>query len=393
MPQLRHLAVLVALLLTACGTPGSDDTGDDDDGPSPQLKSLSAGMELTCAVLVDGSVKCWGRRDAGQLGDGVASGDGLATPVAVVGLTDATAVSAGVDYACALRAGGTVSCWGAGRSGLLGNGDDVDRLAPTEVTGLADVAEIATGYAATCARKTDGTVWCWGRGGSLGSSSVTSSSVPVAVAGLTDVAHLVNANEGGTSLGSLVCALRTDGTELCFASDNVDGQLGNGTQDAVRTPSPVLGTGDDTVITASLIHNCAVRPDGTYCWGASQLVGDATVERRLAPVKITSTRFVELDAGFEHTCGRADSGAVSCWGENTSGQVGDGIEIVVSDVRLVPTATLVTDAVLLSSGFNHSCAYTTAGKTLCWGANAHGQLGSGVIGSFERTATPAAVVW
>lgn len=376
---------------TDTGVPG--DGGTDGGGGGPELKSLSAGSEMTCAVISDGTVKCWGRNNVGQLGNGTKTFDPVVRPVLVSGLTDAVAVSAGVEYACALRAGGTVVCWGGNALGVLGNGTTDDSLTPKPVTGLTGVTEIAAGFSVTCALKGDGTVWCWGRGGDYGTTSLTQSNVPVQVTGLAGVQHLWNANEGGTSLTSLVCVLLGDKSLKCWSAANGSGQLGNGTKDASRTPAPVSGMTNVTTATASLVHACAVQGDGTWCWGASQLVGDGSVEERLSPVKVSATVFAELSSGFDHTCGREAGGAVSCWGSNNRGQSGDGAAIKVSDYRLSPAKSLVTDATMLSAGMFHTCVYTKAKRTLCWGANNFGELGWGTPGSFERSSVPTEVVW
>ncbi|MBL8720400.1 MAG: hypothetical protein JNL79_30725 [Myxococcales bacterium] len=367
------------------------DTPPTDGGP--EVRSLSAGSEMTCAALADGTVRCWGRNNVGQLGNGTKTFDPVVRPVQVTGLTDAVAVSAGVEYACALRAGGTVVCWGGNALGVLGNGTTTDSLTPTPVTGLTDVTEIAAGFTATCVRRADASVWCWGRGGDYGTTSLTQSNVPVRVTGLADVQRLANANEGGTSFASLVCALLADKTVQCFSAANGSGQLGNGTKNGSRTPAPVSGVGEASAITASLLHACAVRADGTWCWGASRLVGDGTVEERLSPVKVSSTIFAELSSGFDHTCARESGGTVWCWGSNNRGQSGDGATIKVGDHRLSPAKSNVTDAVLLSAGMHHNCVYTRAKRTLCWGANDFGELGWGTPGSLERSAVPTDVVW
>jgi alpha-tubulin suppressor-like RCC1 family protein len=372
------------------GTTNPDGGGG---GNGPELKSLSAGSEMTCAVVVDGTARCWGRNNVGQLGNGSKTFDPVVRPVKVSGLTDAVAISAGYEYACALKADGTVVCWGGNALGVLGNGTTTDSTTPVGVTGLSGVKEIAAGFSATCALKTDGTVWCWGRGGDYGSNALTQSNVPVQVAGLANVQHIANANEGGQSLSSLVCALLGDKTVQCFSNYNGSGQLGNGTQNSSRTPAPVTGIADATAITASLLHACAVRADGTWCWGASQTVGDGTVEQRLAPVKATTTLFAELSSGFEHTCGREAGGAVWCWGANNRGQSGDGAAIKVSDYRLSPAKSNVTDATLLSAGMFHNCVYTKSKRTLCWGANEFGELGWGTPSSSERSSVPTEVVW
>lgn len=108
------------------------------------VTALSTGMSTTCALLDDGTVRCWGRSNVGQVGDGevshIAGVCGGATvvdcqwsPVEVVGIDDATAVAVGGDHACALRAGGAVSCWGNNDRFQLGDGTRTIRYAPVPV--------------------------------------------------------------------------------------------------------------------------------------------------------------------------------------------------------------------------------------------------------------------
>ena len=148
--------------------PMPSDTGSAPSGP--RLVSLAAGENTSCAVLEDGTARCWGRGDAGQLGNGTT--DSSVRPVEVSGLTDAIAISTGYEIACALRSGGTVMCWGGGFNGRLGNGAEDDSPVPVAVTGLDSVTQIRAGYSTVCALRDDGTVWCWGRGGELGAGVV-----------------------------------------------------------------------------------------------------------------------------------------------------------------------------------------------------------------------------
>ena len=77
---------------------------------------VSAGWRHTCAVLGDGTVQCWGQNEFGQLGDGTTTSS--ATPVRVLGITGAIAVTAGWwHHSCALLGDGTVRCWGDERVG------------------------------------------------------------------------------------------------------------------------------------------------------------------------------------------------------------------------------------------------------------------------------------
>lgn len=156
-------------------------------GLGAPAQALVAGYGHTCAVLTDGSAKCWGSNDYGQLGDGTIVS--RRTPVAVEGLDSAiVALGSGPQAAhvCAALAGGTTWCWGYGADGNLGNGATQNSAVPVAVSGLAEVAELAGGRAHTCAATVDEHVWCWGDDfyGELGDGTTTDSPTPVAALGL-----------------------------------------------------------------------------------------------------------------------------------------------------------------------------------------------------------------
>ncbi len=84
---------------------------------------LAAAASVTCAVLGDRRVSCWG--DAAQLfpAESAAIASGAVTPTRVEGVVDAVAVRTGGAHACALRLDATVICWGLDDRGQLGNGE------------------------------------------------------------------------------------------------------------------------------------------------------------------------------------------------------------------------------------------------------------------------------
>jgi hypothetical protein len=123
--------------------------------------SLSAGSFHTCATVTDGSAHCWGRNSRQQLGRGSAE-DTTARPAPVTGLTGAASIAAGDLHTCAMLTNGTVRCWGANSSsGRLGNGNFLDQPRPVEVWQLTRAVSISAGKDHTCAMLID-SVLCWG---------------------------------------------------------------------------------------------------------------------------------------------------------------------------------------------------------------------------------------
>lgn len=139
---------------------------------------------FTCAVLADGSVKCWGANIIGQLGIGSDENYKL-LPTQVVGLTSgAVQVTNGGDHACVLMDDGSVKCWGWNQWGQLGTGDNVASDVPVDVVGLDGPAVlIVAGGFHTCAVLESGEMQCWGKNsnGQLGDGTTSHSNVPVTV--------------------------------------------------------------------------------------------------------------------------------------------------------------------------------------------------------------------
>ena len=89
--------------------------------------------------------------------------------------------------------------------------------------------------------------------------------------------------------------------------------------------------------------------------------------------------FASLSAGGHQTCGVTTSGTGYCWGDNSSGQLGDGTQTPrASPVVVAGSLTFMN----ISTGADHSCGITTAGVAYCWGDNFYGQLGNGTATGF-----------
>lgn len=199
-------------------------------GLSTTVTAISLGWGHTCAVLIDGSGRCWGINDFGQHGSG-ATGSPSTTPVPVFGLGGANALTSGDEHNCVL-VGGTPRCWGLNSAGQLGNGTTSSSPSSTSVVGLGFAIAISGGGEHTCALPGDGSVRCWGfgGGGQLGNGSTATSTTPVVVTGVGSFPMAVTAG------GNHTCAILTTKEIRCWGA-NFAGQLGNGTN--VNSSVPV----------------------------------------------------------------------------------------------------------------------------------------------------------
>ena len=155
--------------------------------------AIAVGSGQACAVLADGTVRCWGNNEYGQLGNG--SEAGSLVPVTVLGIESAVAVAAGGVHTCALLADGAVACWGF--SGAIGDGSFSSRLAPVPVDGIDDGVALAAGSSHTCVLRAGGGIACWGsnEAGQLGDGTVQQALIPTEVAGMTAATSIAAAGE------------------------------------------------------------------------------------------------------------------------------------------------------------------------------------------------------
>ncbi|HRA33827.1 MAG TPA: RCC1 repeat-containing protein, partial [Acidimicrobiales bacterium] len=135
-------------------------------------------------------------------------------------------------------------------------------------------------------------------------------------------------------------------------------------------------------------HTCALFDDGSVaCWGnnASGQLGDGTTTNATAPVTVTGlTNVTSVTAGGSHTCATRSNNTVACWGNNASGQLGNG----TTTNATTPVTASVTNATSVTAGSGHTCATRTNYTVACWGNNAAGQLGDGTT---TNATTPVTV--
>jgi alpha-tubulin suppressor-like RCC1 family protein len=162
---------------------------------------------------------------------------------------------------------------------------------------------------------------------------------------------------------------------------NFSGQLGDGTTTASSTPVDVIGLGSRVVAVATGDrHTCALTSTGALlCWGSNSVgqLGDGTTTDHLAPVAVSGLTggVVAVAAGGSHTCALTMSGGVKCWGLSLVGQLGDGT--TAERHTPVDVVGLASGVRAIAAGEGHTCAVTLAGGAKCWGDNTSGQLGDG----------------
>ena len=289
--------------------------------------AIGVGGLSSCALESNGRIRCWG---GAWLGNGVASGS--ATPVAVTGITDAASISVGERTSCALLSGGSIDCWGNDEYGYLGNGGpfDVAALTPVPVIGITNATAISAGSFGACALLAGGNVDCWGfdGDGALGNGGfppggVTSSATPVPVSGITNAIAI---SAGGFG----ACALLSGGNINCWGYD-ADGELGNGTttgpSSGIATPVPVSGITNAIAISAGSNGACALLSDSSLdCWGTN--LGNGTTISSATPVPVSGiTNATAISAGGGSTCVLLSGGNINCWGINYYGQLGNGTTV------------------------------------------------------------------
>jgi alpha-tubulin suppressor-like RCC1 family protein len=275
---------------------------------SSDVTSISAGSNYTCALITSGAVKCWGRNDVGQLGNGTDTGSKM--PVLVAGLNDVKSISAGMNHTCALTNSGAVRCWGSNGNGELGlgswigpedcfNGDcsmsPVDVCADAACTApLSGIAAISAGESGhTCVLTDAGGVKCWGYGyrGQLGRGVLTPNS------------------------GCAWCY--TTPADVC-----ADGACSE----------PLSGM---RAVSAGTDHSCALSAAGSVkCWGwnGEGTLGDGTSTDSFSAVDVCAdeacddalTDITAVSAGWRNTCAVTLANTIECWGTNRQGQLGIG---------------------------------------------------------------------
>lgn len=153
----------------------------------PKCKAVSAGERSSCALTETGAVLCWGANEVGQLGSGATNTNSNPSPINVSDVTNAIALASGANHSCAALSDGTLVCWGAGKSGQLGDSVAHDDGAPKRVvvSSIKSGFKVGAGSQHSCATTGADEVLCWGRGnrGQLGDGEIGDTNAPIHAVG------------------------------------------------------------------------------------------------------------------------------------------------------------------------------------------------------------------
>lgn len=399
--------------------------------------------------------RCRGANGSNQLGDGTGT-PYSSTPTQVAGNVSLAAISAGRNFLVGLQAGNAAassgnapaSLWEWGDSG--GETSDFGARTPILVDNASalDVQQFDAGWQHACLISSDGSLWCWGanESGVLGPDQGPSA-VPVeqptggrrfSQVSAGGVGYTYFLSDGNTTFHdySYTCALDTSGAAWCWG-DNNDGQLGRAGHVASPTIVPVEGNRSFAFISAGGTHTCSIE-DGTrcpacaprcaaprpplrcgswarlmhaaapgclraaayplcyfqrpvhvrcftfplfqaYCRGTNangRLGGTSTANESTVPILVAGNHsWATLAAGGRHTCGVDTQGGLWCWGDNAHGQLGSGSG---SNEAHAPVQVLGSGRTYsnVTAGFEFNCALDFNGTPWCFGTNTNGQLGA-----------------
>jgi alpha-tubulin suppressor-like RCC1 family protein len=303
------------------------------------FQTIDVGYNFSCGITGTNAA-CWGDGRFGELGNG--SQSSTATPVTVA-FSPFASVTAGQTGACGLTPGGAAYCWGSNRFNELGAQSSDTCLnqsrcstTPVAVSGGFAFASLSAGVAENCGIARTGVAMCWGGigSGSLGNGTNDALvAVPTPVSGSTLFQRI--ATQSITP-----CALTNGGEAYCWGN-NDEGLVGDGTTTNRLVPTPV-GGGHQFASLASTDgefsgeHMCAITLSGdAYCWGqnangelgavTSTCTADPTLPCSTVPVLVSGGhKWRSLAVGERFTCGITTDDAVYCWGQNSTGELGNG---------------------------------------------------------------------
>jgi alpha-tubulin suppressor-like RCC1 family protein len=365
-----------------------------------QAQAVAVGGSHACAIVYEGpgnaangSIRCWGGNESGELG---ADPDAIVyTPrpvhVADPGGTELPAAASlmlAAGYSCTVTTDQYLLCWGA-----VPEGSGVTREQPApayepslmdvDVRPLAGVASASMGLSGGCVTLADSSLVCWGA--DLAPTTITPDG---GVVSLGDGGVIVGDKFDSVSVGSdHACGIAETDTAgsrdvECWGADD-RGQAGLAFTSVVNRAHHLgLGAvGRLTQVASGGDNSCALFDTGEVeCWGAgdSGVLGTSGPDTYVPqPVHFASTTGVpiQLAMGDAHACALLSDRTVWCWGDNSASQLGGGASYQAPSLVLGPSGPL-SGVLSVAAGGKTTCAILLRDPDVwCWGANDHGQAG------------------
>ena len=265
------------------------------------------------------------------------------------------------------------------------------------------ISEHSLGYYHNCGIMSDEKIYCWGEGewGALGTNSTTNVTTPTPVddSGALNGKKIIQVATGDFH----TCALDADGKAYCWGY-GLNGENGNGVNRQENAPVAVDTTGvlagkKLTQIATGLNHNCAVDTEGAvYCWGENKSgeLGNGSTTKSAAPVSVSMQQFSgkkakQVAVGLYYSCAVTTDGSVYCWGTVEGGRVPTGYTSgnYTRPIRISFGSKKIAE---ISANSLHACGVTDNYKEVyCWGKNDQGQLGDGTTTDRNKPVLASAV--
>jgi len=386
-------------------------------------------------ILDDNTVKCWGRNDQGQLGQGdtITRGDDVGElgdnllPIDLGTGRSALAISTGLYHACAILEDSTVKCWGGNTNGQLGyedtttRGDDPGEMGdslPTVNLGTGRTAlTISCGKYYSCAVLDDQSIKCWGHSGNgklgyednvirgddvgeMGDNlpAVDLKTSPEYAPPATCPNFLLPTPPACTPPPQPTALTPADSSNVNMAPDFTWTDVGATTYRVEISSDGFTSIQQARTSVTTTWQACAddesdsmAIPEGSWSWRVRAENGYSCPSPWSTPFNIQVDVCMNVSNGDTHTCALVD-GRLRCWGWGFRGQLGyedtanrgDNAGEMGNSLPIVNLGT-GRNAVAVSAGDAHTCAILDNNTTKCWGYAVYGQLGSGSTANLGDT--------